>query len=126
MSPFGGGNVGAHNKAKDGAGFRSDLEVFPGFRPALEASYLDWSDYQISGITYQGGVSRLYHCPFTCFRHGADANCPEGSSSQVLPTVPSLLRPAPIQPAQQHTRLSDESFTFRYLNTKNVQFILSI
>ncbi|XP_026286597.1 zinc finger SWIM domain-containing protein 8 homolog isoform X2 [Frankliniella occidentalis] len=64
-------------------GFRSDLEVFPGFRPAYEACYLDWEDYPITGITYQHGVSELYHCPFTCFRHAGDASRSDNVVNQV-------------------------------------------
>jgi hypothetical protein len=53
--------------------FRSDVEVFTGFKPAIEACYMDWEDYSLPGITYTSGVSRLYHCPFTCFRHAGDS-----------------------------------------------------
>lgn len=46
------------------------LEVFSGFKPAIEACFLDWEDYQIPGITYNTGAAWLYHTqPFTCFRH---------------------------------------------------------
>ncbi|XP_064457941.1 zinc finger SWIM domain-containing protein 8 homolog [Ornithodoros turicata] len=40
---------------------RSDLEVFPGFKPALEACLLDWTDYPIESVTYaEGGACRWY------------------------------------------------------------------
>lgn len=53
--------------------FRNDVEVFTGFKPAIEACYMDWDDYPLPGITYTSGVNRLYHCPFTCFRHAGDS-----------------------------------------------------
>ena len=31
---------------------KSDIEIFPGFKPALEACQLDWCDYVILGVTY--------------------------------------------------------------------------
>ncbi|XP_012251100.2 zinc finger SWIM domain-containing protein 8 homolog isoform X2 [Athalia rosae] len=52
---------------------RTDLEVFTGFKPALEACYLDWEEYTLPGITYTAGSNPMYHCPFTCFRHAGDA-----------------------------------------------------
>ena len=75
-------NQPAMSNSKTNA-FRSDLEVFPGFRPALEASFLDWEDYPIPGITYQQGVSQLYHCPFTCFRHAGEASRSDNVVNQV-------------------------------------------
>ncbi|KAJ8869333.1 hypothetical protein PR048_030908 [Dryococelus australis] len=53
--------------------FRNDIEAFSGFKSAVEACYLDWDDYPLPSITYVSGVNRLYHCPFTCFRHGESA-----------------------------------------------------
>ncbi|XP_046667427.1 zinc finger SWIM domain-containing protein 8 homolog isoform X2 [Homalodisca vitripennis] len=45
------------------------LEVFSGFKPAVEACFLDWDDYPLPGITYTS-ASWLYNSqPFTCFRH---------------------------------------------------------
>jgi hypothetical protein len=67
----GSGNCGT--SMKNIHSFRSDVEVFTGFKPAIEACYLDWDDYPLSGITYTSGASRLYHCPFTCFRHAGDS-----------------------------------------------------
>ncbi|KAH0814158.1 hypothetical protein GEV33_008633 [Tenebrio molitor] len=51
---------------------KMDLEVFTGFKPAIEACYLDWDDYPMPGITYTQDINPMYHCPFTCFRHGAE------------------------------------------------------
>jgi hypothetical protein len=58
---------------KNANSFRNDVEVFTGFKPAIEACYMDWDDYPLPGITYTSGASRLYHCPFTCFRHAGDS-----------------------------------------------------
>jgi hypothetical protein len=46
----------------------TSIEVFSGFKPAIAACQLDWEDYQIPGVTYQGGVSWLDH-PFMCFKN---------------------------------------------------------
>lgn len=54
---------------KGGGGFKMDMEVFTGFKPAIEACYLDWDDYPMPGITYTEDTNPMYHCPFTCFRH---------------------------------------------------------
>lgn len=52
---------------------RLDLEVFTGFKPAIEACYLDWDDYPMPGITYTNDINPMYHCPFTCFRHAGES-----------------------------------------------------
>ena len=44
----------------------TELELFSGFKPAIEACSLDWSDYPIPGVTY--GHNSHYLCPFTVFR----------------------------------------------------------
>ncbi|CAH1795555.1 unnamed protein product [Owenia fusiformis] len=31
---------------------KQDIEVFVGFKPSIEACYLDWGDYPITGVTY--------------------------------------------------------------------------
>lgn len=51
---------------------KHDVAVFTGFKPALEACYLDWDEYILPGITYTVGSNPMYHCPFTCFRHAGD------------------------------------------------------
>lgn len=59
-----------HSSNKNNLGF----EVFSGFKPAVEACFLDWEDYPLPGITYNSGTSWLYHTqPFTCFRHGGES-----------------------------------------------------
>jgi hypothetical protein len=72
-SSGGNGSGSCGTNMKNVSIFRSDVEVFTGFKPAIEACYMDWEDYPLPGITYTSGVSRLYHCPFTCFRHAGDS-----------------------------------------------------
>ena len=59
------------------------MEIFSGFKPAIEACYLDWEDYQIPGVTY--GHNCKYLCPFTVFKQPAEADSAAGraGSSQV-------------------------------------------
>ncbi|KAG4075704.1 hypothetical protein HA402_003529 [Bradysia odoriphaga] len=68
---------------------RTDAELFIGFKPAIEACYLDWEDYQIPGITHTQDTNPMYHCPFTCFKH-TDSKCDTqsqvNSSQAVLST----------------------------------------
>lgn len=47
---------------------RADIEVFPGFRPAMEGCLLDWSDYPIPGVTYAEGGGRHWYCPYVHVR----------------------------------------------------------
>lgn len=51
----------------------TSIEVFSGFKPAISACQLDWEDYQISGVTYQGGAPWLSQ-PITCFKHSDAKN----------------------------------------------------
>lgn len=60
------------NSNKNGS-LKMDLEVFTGFKSAIEACYLDWDDYPMPGITYAEDVNPMYHCPFTSFRHSGDS-----------------------------------------------------
>ncbi|XP_075158821.1 zinc finger SWIM domain-containing dorado [Haematobia irritans] len=48
---------------------RSDAEMFVGFKPAIEACYLDWEEYPIAGITHTHETNPIYYSPFTCFKH---------------------------------------------------------
>lgn len=66
---------------------RTDAELFVGFKPAIEACYLDWEDYPIMGITHTQDTNPMYHCPFTCFKHTdskGDVNSHVNSSQAVL------------------------------------------
>lgn len=69
--------------SKNMSSLKIDSEVFTGFKPAIEACYLDWDDYPMPGITYTQDINPMYHCPFTCFRHGADSNRGESQVTQV-------------------------------------------
>lgn len=62
-----------HQNGNKASGHRMDLEVFTGFKPAIEACYLDWDDYPMPGITYTHDINPMYHCPFTCFRHSGES-----------------------------------------------------
>ncbi|KAG8224311.1 hypothetical protein J437_LFUL007252 [Ladona fulva] len=79
-----GGGGGGGNKGPNG--FKNDVEVFGGFKPAIEACFLTWDDYPIPGITYSP-ESHLYHCPFACFRHGPVTGSGSGSDSNATPHV---------------------------------------
>lgn len=61
---------------------RSDAELFTGFKPAIEACYLDWEDYPIIGVTHTQDTNPMYHCPFTCFKQ-TDSSKSETTNSQV-------------------------------------------
>lgn len=61
---------------------RTDAELFTGFKPAIEACYLDWEDYPILGITHTQDTNPMYHCPFTCFKH-TESSKTEITNSQV-------------------------------------------
>ncbi|XP_017107418.2 zinc finger SWIM domain-containing protein 8 homolog isoform X2 [Drosophila bipectinata] len=54
---------------------RSETELFIGFKPAIEACYLDWEDYPIPGVTHTHDTNPIYYSPFTCFKH-TDLNNP--------------------------------------------------
>lgn len=43
--------------------------MFVGFKPAIEACYLDWEEYPIPGITHTHDTNPIYYNPFTCFKH---------------------------------------------------------
>lgn len=71
------------NYYKNSSSLKADLEIFTGFTPAVEACYLDWDDYPMPGITYTSDINPMYHCPFTCFRHGPDSARGESQVTQV-------------------------------------------
>lgn len=64
--------MGSNWRSNKNGALKLDLEVLTGFKPAIEACYLDWDDYPMPGITYTQDINPMYHCPFTCFRHGGD------------------------------------------------------
>uniref|UniRef100_A0ABD2X903 SWIM-type domain-containing protein n=1 Tax=Trichogramma kaykai TaxID=54128 RepID=A0ABD2X903_9HYME len=84
-----GGGAGGNGGPKDS--LKTDIELFIGFKPALEACFLDWEEYCIPGITYTASTNPMYHCPFTCFRHTGDTKTDVNqvnSSSAVLNCQP--------------------------------------
>lgn len=60
----------------------SDLELFPGFKAAIEACMLDWEDYPIPGVTY--GHNSHYLCPFAVFKLNESDHSQVNSSQAVL------------------------------------------
>ncbi|RWS28198.1 zinc finger SWIM domain-containing protein 8-like protein [Leptotrombidium deliense] len=59
------GNSNSNNNMNNNVNKRSDFEVFPGFKPSMEACFLDWDDYPIPGVTYVEGYSRRWYFPCT-------------------------------------------------------------
>lgn len=57
----------SHNSRQQ-QNMRNDTELFSGFKPAIEACYLDWEDYPIPGVTHTQDTNPMYHCPFACFK----------------------------------------------------------
>lgn len=68
----------SHNNHRYQNNVRNDTDLFSGFKPAIEACYLDWEDYPIPGITHTQDTNPMYHCPFTCFKSELKA---DGTSS---------------------------------------------
>ncbi|KAG1663561.1 Zinc finger SWIM domain-containing protein 8 [Nymphon striatum] len=56
----GGGSVSVNTS--NNSVTKSEIEIFPGFKPALEACLLDWKSYAIPGVTYEEGT-----CSKWCF-----------------------------------------------------------
>lgn len=73
----------SHNSRQQ-QNMRNDTELFTGFKPAIEACYLDWEDYSIPGITHTQDTNPMYHCPFTCFKSDS-----KGEGACTAPTVHS-------------------------------------
>ncbi|XP_037937354.1 zinc finger SWIM domain-containing protein 8, partial [Teleopsis dalmanni] len=59
---------------------RTDAEIFVGFKPAIEACYLDWEEYPLAGITHTQDTNPIYYSPFTCFKH-TDPKCEVNSGT---------------------------------------------
>ena len=57
----------------------TDLEVFSGFKPAVEGCMLDWESHPIPGVTY--GHNSHYLAPFAVFK--LDPQKPDDQSSQI-------------------------------------------
>lgn len=69
--------------------FRSDADLFVGFKPAIEACYLDWEDYPLAGITHSQDANPMYHCPFACLKQ-ADSKA-ESNGGQVSNIVAAFV-----------------------------------
>lgn len=67
---------------------RSEIEVFPGFKPALEACLLDWKNYSIPCITYEEGICIKWYNPVTHARSFIEP-CRDISSSPAVLTCDS-------------------------------------
>lgn len=76
------------HSSKQQQNLRNDAELFAGFKPAIEACYLDWEDYPIEGITHTQDTNPMYHCPFTCFKQNNESKGESGpgqvNSSQAI------------------------------------------
>ncbi|XP_053669312.1 zinc finger SWIM domain-containing protein 8 homolog [Anopheles marshallii] len=79
------------HSSKQQQNLRNDAELFAGFKPAIEACYLDWEDYPIEGVTHTQDTNPMYHCPFTCFKQNSDSRIDTTVPSQVTSTAPMAM-----------------------------------
>jgi len=83
-----GTSVSSAKPSSGKSGKLTDIEIFSGFKPAIEACFLTWADYPIPGVTY--GSNPKYLCPFAVFKHPAEAapagraGCSQVNSSQAV------------------------------------------
>ncbi|XP_042239030.1 zinc finger SWIM domain-containing protein 8 homolog isoform X2 [Homarus americanus] len=82
----------------------TDGDVFPGFKPALEACQLDWSDYSLPGVTYSRTASR-YYCPVMCFRHDSRHESQTAPISAPHPRNPTS-HAGPKRPSERRVLIS--------------------
>ena len=72
----------------------SDVEIFSGFKPAIEACYMDWQDYPIPGVTY--GHNPKYMCPFTALERCSGAQTDAADAGRLgggpVNSSPAVLR----------------------------------
>ncbi|KAI5702884.1 hypothetical protein M8J75_005258 [Diaphorina citri] len=82
----GSGHSSHKNATASSLSFKQDVDIFSGFKPAIEACYLDWDAYPIPGITCSGGGAWLYHTqPFTAgFKHTDTSSRSEVNSSHTV------------------------------------------
>lgn len=85
---------------------KADIEIFPGFKSAIEACLLDWDDYPIQGVTFSDSISRRYYLPYC-----SSSRLPEqphlreiNSSAAVLNCEHPLLPCASMAPAIKLSR----------------------
>ncbi|KAI1293768.1 Zinc finger SWIM domain-containing protein 8 [Halotydeus destructor] len=73
---------------------KTDLDVFSGFKPAIEACLLRWDDYPIPGVTFTEANNRIWYC--SCIHASELAVGQAKCSSQALdgtcsaPSCPSF------------------------------------
>jgi hypothetical protein len=79
----------SHNSRQQ-QNMRNDTELFSGFKPAIEACYLDWEDYPIPGITHTQDTNPMYHCPFACFK--SESKNEGGSSGTTIHSSQAILQ----------------------------------
>uniref|UniRef100_A0A0K2TKH9 SWIM-type domain-containing protein n=1 Tax=Lepeophtheirus salmonis TaxID=72036 RepID=A0A0K2TKH9_LEPSM len=60
----------------------NELEMFPGFKPAIEGCILDWKNYPINGVTF--GHNSKYLSPFAIFKQNPSSDCSQVNSSQAV------------------------------------------
>lgn len=82
----------------------TDGDVFPGFKPAIEACQLDWSDYPLPGVTYSRTASR-YYCPVMCFRHDSRHESQAAPISAPHPRNPTS-HAGPKRPSERRVLIS--------------------
>ncbi|XP_066258145.1 zinc finger SWIM domain-containing protein 8 homolog isoform X3 [Euwallacea similis] len=113
-------NSSASNYYKNSSSLKIDLEIFTGFKPAIEACYLDWDDYPMPGITYTPDINPMYHCPFTCFRHGPDSARGESQVAQVNSSNAVLMTLSHHHAHHRHHYHSFRNHRFGYVNVMSL------
>ncbi|XP_069979906.1 zinc finger SWIM domain-containing protein 8 homolog isoform X3 [Penaeus vannamei] len=82
----------------------TDVDVFPGFKPAIEPCYLDWNDYPLPGVTYSHTASR-YYCPVMRFRHDSRHESQAAPISAPHPRNPTS-HAGPKRPSERRVLIS--------------------
>ena len=82
----------AIGSGNNGGPFRkTDFEIFPGFKPAIEACLLQWEDYPIPGVTDRiSSIHRRWLCPCV---HASTANTVAASGDLLRATCSSSTAP---------------------------------
>uniref|UniRef100_A0A182SG18 SWIM-type domain-containing protein n=1 Tax=Anopheles maculatus TaxID=74869 RepID=A0A182SG18_9DIPT len=80
------------HSSKQQQNLRNDAELFAGFKPAIEACYLDWEDYPIEGVTHTQDTNPMYHCPFTCFKQNGDSRPDPATTAGSMPVLQSNVK----------------------------------
>ncbi|CAG9765145.1 unnamed protein product [Ceutorhynchus assimilis] len=105
-------NTSTSNYYKNASLLKADLEIFTGFKTAIESTYTDWDDYPMPGITYTPDINPMYHCPFTCFRHGPDSIRGESQVAQINSSK-AILNCEQVPLAHHHTHHRHHHHPFR-------------